>query len=96
MTLATLRQPVFRQLLRPSCPDCGALDDCFEGNKTLIMHLPKCDECEAIRQELFSLLEFSRQSKAGPTATLSSLRRGLTNVRPMKPTHGVCAPDCQL
>jgi hypothetical protein len=33
------------------------------------MSLPRCDECEAIRQELLRLVEFSRQSKPGPNAT---------------------------
>jgi hypothetical protein len=37
------------------------------------MSLPKCDECEAIRQELLRLMEASRQSKPGPNATAEQL-----------------------
>ena len=37
------------------------------------MSLPKCEECEAIRQELLALMEYSRQSKPGPNATPEQL-----------------------
>ena len=37
------------------------------------MSLPECDECEAIRQELLRLVEFSRQSKPGTNATPEQL-----------------------
>jgi hypothetical protein len=37
------------------------------------MSLPRCDECEAIRQEMLSLIEYSRQSKPGPNATPEQL-----------------------
>jgi hypothetical protein len=37
------------------------------------MSLPKCDECEEIRQELLRLVQFSRQSKPGPNATSEEL-----------------------
>ena len=37
------------------------------------MSLRECEECEAIRQELLELVEFSRRSKPGPNATPQQL-----------------------